>query len=276
MPVNGVPQDTIAIQDRGLAYGDGLFETILIHQHQPVLLEAHLYRLKTGAERLRINLDSAALDAEISALSPTFPASGVLKIIITRGTGGRGYLPADQMSATRITSLHPLPDYAAQQPERGMTAFVCQQRLAHQPALAGIKHLNRLEQVLASLEWPGDEYLEGVMLDTLDHVVEGTRSNIFWVENGQLHTPALHQCGVAGIMRNYLVDAMGNVLETPDCTLARLGVAEEVFFCNSVFGVWPLLALQNGMTRISFDPERRHFTRQAARAVADLLDATVA
>lgn len=276
MPVNGAPRDTIAIQDRGLAYGDGLFETILIHQHQPVLLDAHLKRLRTGAERLRINLDNSVLASEISALSPEFPAHGILKIIVTRGAGGRGYLPGPEMAATRILSLHPLPDYSARQPEQGIKAFVCEQRMARQPALAGVKHLNRLEQVLASMEWPGDEFLEGVMLDTADQVVEGTRSNIFWAESGQLFTPSMAQCGVAGIMRNYLMHTLGNVIETGDCTITRLGDADEVFFCNSVFGVWPLLTLQDGTSQIAFDPGRRNFTGQAASAVAELLETTTA
>lgn len=262
MPVNGAPQETIAISDRGLAYGDGVFETILIHRYTPVLLDRHLERLVRGTIRLRIDFERADLEQDIGRLRDKFPEQGVLKIIVTRGSGGRGYLPAGSSEATRILSLHAMPDYGETHPEQGIDVFVCNQRLALQPALAGIKHLNRLEQVMAALEWPDESYMEGLMLDTTGHVIEGTRSNLFWAESGQLLTPALAQCGVAGVMRGYLIDSLPAVKEVADCSLARLCSADEVFFCNSIFGIWPVNRIMASGTQAIFDAGKREFSKQ--------------
>jgi len=271
MPVNGQPHESIATSDRGLAYGDGLFETILIHQGTPILLAAHLDRLEEGARRLKIPLDRGQLEAEIAELSANFPEQGVLKLMVTRGSGGRGYAPPDSPEPVHILGLHDLPAYPDNLFSSGIDVFVCQQRLARQPALAGIKHLNRLEQVLASMEWPNDTYMEGLMLDTEGHVIEGTRSNIFWVQDGELMTPSLSQCGVAGIMRNYLASCLGQVREVNDCSLAQLCEASEVFFCNSIFGVWPVRKIQSGDTEVTFPADQRHFSHVANKAVSELL-----
>lgn len=273
MLVNGSPCETIAINDRGLSYGDGLFETIRLHKHKPVLLEAHLDRLCSGARRLRIDVERATLIQEIDQLTASFPVAGILKIMVTRGTGGRGYLPNGISSSTRILSLHAIPIYDEGLPEAGISVFVCQQRLAHQPALAGIKHLNRLEQVMASLEWPDDSYQEGLMLDVAGNVIEGTRSNLFWSAGGQLMTPSLQRCGVAGILRQYLMQHIDHVLETDECSLAMLGEAEEIFFCNSVFGIWPVNRIQSGDSNMVFHQDRRAFSVKARSLFADLLAA---
>ncbi len=272
MPVNGEPQDTITISDRGLAYGDGVFETIRISNHKPVLLDRHLERLLLGTRRLKISLERTLLDQHVAQLIPKLPAQGILKIIVTRGSGGRGYMPTGITVPTRIFSLHELPDYSATQPSIGIDVFVCQQRLAMQPALAGIKHLNRLEQVLASLEWPDDGFMEGLMLDTSDHVIEGTRSNVFWAESGQLMTPALSQAGVAGTLRNYIMEVLGIVSEVEECTLDRLCHAEEVFFCNSINGIWPVNTLVSRDKRVRFDPVNRRFCNSCAELFEKLLD----
>lgn len=272
MPVNGEHQDTITISDRGLAYGDGVFETIRISNHKPVLLDRHLERLLLGTRRLKISLERALLEQDVAQLIPKLPAQGILKIIVTRGSGGRGYMPVGITVPTRIVSLHELPDYSAIQPSIGIDVFVCQQRLAIQPALAGIKHLNRLEQVLASLEWPDDGFMEGLMLDTLDHVIEGTRSNVFWAESGQLMTPALSQAGVAGTLRNYIMEVLGIVSEVEECNLDRLCHAEEVFFCNSINGIWPVNTLVFGDKRVRFDPVNRRFGNSCTALFEKLLD----
>ena len=272
MPVNGMPRDNITISDRGLAYGDGVFETIRIHAHKPVLLERHLERLEEGIRRLQIPLERSLLDQDITQLTPEFPAWGILKIIVTRGSGGRGYAPGAAPTPSRILSLHELPDYSSTQPGNGIKAFVCRQRLAIQPALAGIKHLNRLEQVLASLEWPDPGFMEGLMLDMKDHIVEGTRSNVFWAESGRLMTPALIGAGVAGTLRSHIIGTMQGVVEVGDCTLARLCSADEVFFCNSINGVWPVNTLVAGETHTNFDKSKRRFSQSCA----DLFDSLLA
>lgn len=245
MLINGVPSVTLSCADRGLAYGDGIFETIRFQNGKLLYEDLHLQRLARGCERLALQLDIAVVRADLAAALRTAPEAGVLKLIVTRAEGGRGYRPASK-AANRILSLHPLPDYSPHQPEAGIHAFVCKLRMAAQPALAGIKHLNRLEQVLASSEWPDNSSLEGLMLDQDDRVIEGTRSNLFLAKAGRLHTPALGRCGIEGIMRQVLLQEFSAEASVGDYTLADLRSADEVFFCNSVFGVWPLLALQAG------------------------------
>jgi 4-amino-4-deoxychorismate lyase len=272
MPVNGKPRDSITLSDRGLAYGDGVFETIRIHDHKLVLLDRHLERLAAGTRRLQFPLDPSLLEQDIAQLTPDFPPRGILKIIVTRGSGGRGYAPGAASTPSRILSLHELPDYSSALPGNGINAFVCRQRLAIQPALAGIKHLNRLEQVMASLEWPDPGFMEGLMLDMNDHVVEGTRSNVFWAESGRLMTPVLTGSGVAGTLRSHIIDTLQDVVEVEDCTLARLCCADEVFFCNSINGVWPLNTLVAGDTHTDFDKLKRRFSKSCA----DLFDRLLA
>lgn len=243
MLINGQPATRIAISDRGLAYGDGLFETIRISNGRLVFADLHLQRLQRGCERLGLTLDIAELQHEMAlVLEAASAPDGILKLIVTRGAGGRGYRPPASQTPCRIITLHPLPDHH-QQASEGIRAFVCRQRLAGQPSLAGIKHLNRLEQVLASREWPDDSFHEGLMLDTQGCVVEGTRSNIFFASKGVLHTPDLGRCGIDGIMRQVLLRHFGARATCGNYDLTHLHTAEEVFFCNSVMGVWPLLAL---------------------------------
>ncbi len=169
---------------------------------------------------------------------------GVLKLIVTRGTAGRGYAPPDQALPTRILSLHPWPHYPVSHWDEGITACQCRVRLSRNRLLAGIKHLNRLEQVLARRDCQIDNCPEGLMLDTSGWVIEGTMSNLFLVRDGQLITPPLTQCGIDGVMREIIMEMMDSERQVPLRVKAiRLGsviTAEEVFFCNSLFGVWPV------------------------------------
>lgn len=266
--VNGKPQDCVGAINRGLAYGDGVFETILLHRGKPVFLERHLQRLDKGLARLGIADCRRALQEDIHRLGPALREAGVLKLIVTRGPGGRGYRTEGCGPPERIVSLHPAASPAG---TTGIEAFVCSQPLARQPVLAGIKHLNRLEQVLASREWPRDPaVLEGVMLDTGGRVIEGTRSNIFWARGGRLHTPDLSECGVAGILREILLSHFGPLrAETGHYTLDALLAADEIFVCNSVFGVWPVLAIRRDGERHTF--AEGEFTREARNHFRRLL-----
>lgn len=254
MLVNGISIDTISITDRALSYGDGVFETVLLHEGYTIYLERHLERLFSGCKRLGITCDEELLNKEIEELSSQFLQYGILKIIVSRETGGRGYRPDSSVMANRILTLHALPDYKLFPTETGIQTFLCQQRLALQPVLAGIKHLNRLEQVLASQEWPGEEFLEGIMLDVDGRVIEGTKSNLFFVESGNLVTPALTCCGVEGVMRNALIAGFKNQVKVEQVTLTRVFEADEVFVCNSIFGVWPVLSLKTAANVYCYSP----------------------
>ena len=242
--IDGQPAELLSIQDRGLAYGDGLFETIAVTAGQPSLLERHLARLTEGGARLHIPLDLPLLRAELLAFSRQL-GDGVAKLILTRGDGLRGYAPPQPAQPRRLLLGNPKPSYPAAHAAQGVRLFPCATRLAEQPVLAGLKHLNRLEQVLARGEWRDAEHAEGLMLDGAGRVIEGVYSNLFIVRDGVLITADLSRCGVAGVMRAELLaqaQALGVPVVVADINIEQLQQADEVFVCNSVYGVWPVCA----------------------------------
>ena len=245
--VNGRADGTVDILDRGLHYGDGLFETLAVVGGRIQLWDRHLRRLEEGCRRLRLPLpDPAALFGEAQSLC-TGRDRAVLKVLLTRGPGARGYRIDRSASApTRLLLLYSAPAYPAEHWRDGVAVRRCATRLGTNPALAGIKHLNRLEQVLARDEWDDPEIAEGLMLDQHERVVSGTMSNVFAVRDGRLLTPALSDCGVAGIMRGLVLEtAAGWGVETAQASLvmAELLEADEVFLSNSLFGVWPVRSI---------------------------------
>ncbi|WP_325919419.1 aminodeoxychorismate lyase [Pseudomonas frederiksbergensis] len=267
--VDGQPADVLSLKDRGLAYGDGLFETIAVHGGTPVLLERHLQRLEAGCRRLAFNVDMRVLSAELIAYAQNLD-NGVLKLIVTRGDSLRGYAADPSTPARRILQGSPPAAYPAIHAKQGVRLFPCTVRLSEQPLLAGLKHLNRLEQVLARAEWSGIEYAEGLMLDTSGRVIEGVFSNLFLVHDGVLLTADLSRCGVAGVMRAELLfqaKSQGIATQITDISLEQLHQADEVFVCNSVYGVWPVLGY--GSARWSVGP----LTRKLQTLARTLLDA---
>jgi len=243
--IDGQSETSVSLYDRGLAYGDGLFETIKVKNGQPRLLAKHLERLQLGCQRLSLKLDFALLENELSRFTAAL-GEGVAKLIVTRGDGKRGYKPS-ATSARRILLGSSLPNYPAENATQGVRLFPCQTRLAEQPLLAGLKHLNRLEQVLASAEWQSESYAEGLLCDYSGRVIEGVFSNLFMVKDGQLYTPDLSRCGVAGVMRSLLLDlAKQSYIPFAICDIEReqLQSADEVFICNSLYGIWPVIALE--------------------------------
>jgi len=241
MLVNGEQRDTVAIMDRGFQYGDGLFETIEIRQNTPIFLEQHLQRLNTDSQRLYLpKLDLDCLRSEIHQLCQNV-GNAVLKIIITRGSGGRGYRQPDVIQPTRILSLHPFPDYPKSYYSDGIVARICKTQLGLNPTLAGMKHLNRLEQVLARAEWNDAAIQEGIMLDFNGRVIEGTMTNLFYVKNGELFTATLNLCGISGIIRAWIFEQMP-VIER-DFFIDDLRDADKIFVCNSVVGIWGIREL---------------------------------
>jgi len=243
--LNGESKNSIDISDRGFQYGDGLFETIEVINGTPIFLKQHLHRLSEGCKRLLIpapELDLLRKEAfQIASQSKT--AQSVLKLIVTRGSGGRGYRQPETIHATRLFSLHPFPDYPESFKQLGITTRFCDTRLGLNPALAGIKHMNRLEQVLARSEWDSVNIQEGIMLDIADNVIEGTMSNIFAVKNNCLITPVISQCGVDGVLRNIIIKlAKNNQIEVIEKQLSKeeLNLADELFITNSIIGIWPV------------------------------------
>ena len=243
MLVNGECKKHIEISDRGFQYGDGLFETISVSNGRPVFLDRHLDRLNAGCRRLYIPFPGAELlTLEAQKLSQ-YSNKAVLKLILTRGSGGRGYRQPEVIQTTRVLSLYPFPDYPDIYKEQGIATRLCATRLGLNPALAGIKHMNRLEQILARAEWTDPGIQEGIMLDINDHVIEGTMTNLFFIKNNTLYTASLVQSGVAGIMRSIIMMISSehglSVIENT-FTKEELLFADEVFVCNSIIGIWPV------------------------------------
>jgi 4-amino-4-deoxychorismate lyase len=241
--VGGHEVDRIDPMDRGLAYGDGVFGTIRVHAGQAVWWDAHWARLMRGAARLGIALpDRNATQVHIDALIEG-RSDGVLKLVLTRGAGGRGYAPPRAPQPMLVVSMHDLP---APAPAAGIAVRWCDTRLAIQPALAGIKHCNRLEQVLARGEWIAqpdaiDPAHEGLMRDSEGWVVCAIAANLFVLRDDRWWTPPVDRCGVAGVCREW-------ILAHADATERRLAVdevesADAVFLCNALRGILPVTAL---------------------------------
>lgn len=245
--INGERKELIEVTDRALQYGDGLFETIAVKDGKAQFLDRHLQRLAVGCSRLLIPFPNIQLlESEVAALAANADRA-VVKIIITRGTGGRGYRQPDLIQPTRIVSLHPYPDYPVSFKEQGVVTRFCVTRLGLNPALAGVKHLNRLEQVLARAEWNDPAIQEGIMLDINDCVIEGTMTNLFFVKDNALYTAMLDKAGVAGIIRGIILEQCadhGMKVFERKISKDELLSAEEVFVCNSVIGIWPVRQIE--------------------------------
>ena len=241
--LNGGAADLALAANRGLAYGDGLYETVLVTAEGPLWIEEHLERLAAGAQRLQLDVDFAALRAEIRTFCGFVTGRQVLKILCYRRSGGRGYQP-NSRDTERLLSLWPAPDNSLWL--RGATLMLCQTKMAINSLLAGVKHCNRLEQVLAADELARSGCDEGLMLDTSGRLIEGTRSNLFVMRQGQLYTPSLSESGVAGIMRDQVMQwAKAQGIRCREMTVGPsiLHHADEIFVCNSVFGLWPVTAV---------------------------------
>lgn len=256
--INGQPASQIDVRDRGFQYGDGVFETIACKNGQLQFWQAHMQRLDEACERLNLPVITAQqwLD-DIAALQPGGDA--VIKLTLTRGMSGRGYAYSDsEQQPLRVCALYPWPDYP-QQNQQGIKAMICKTPISINAALAGIKHLNRLDNVLARNEWREPHIAEGLMLDHQQHVIEGTMSNVFCVLEDQLYTPALELCGVRGVMREQIIQlarSQGITLNEIDISLQNFLQMDEIFVSNSLIGIWPV-------TGIADKPERQYSTSMA-------------
>ena len=241
--VNGVESDAISVRDRGLMYGDGVFRTFMLRGGKALLWPRQYAKLAADCEALRIACPAAGvLERDLAAVAMRFPDC-VIRIVITRGGGERGYAIPVAASPVRVVSASPLPDYPQRHYERGVRVQLCRIRLAAQPALAGVKHLNRLENVLARAEWSDPGIAEGLLCDAEDNVICGTMSNVFLVRGGELVTPDLARCGVAGVLRQLVIElARSNAIPAriANVSIDELLAADELFLVNSVIGVWQI------------------------------------
>lgn len=239
---NGVPLGDPVTLDRGLEFGDGLFETIKVVDGRLRLLDRHLARLREGCLRLAITPpDEALLRRELTQAAEV-PGTGVVKLIYTRGLGGSGYRATPESAPQRYITAQPARERPSQYATAGVATPVLSTRLAEQPLLAGLKHLNRLEQVLARAEL-SDQAPEGLMLDMTGRVIAGTMSNLFLIIDGEIVTPALVRCGIAGVTRAALLDVwhdVGVAVRIRDVERGELARVEEAFLTNALIGVWPI------------------------------------
>jgi 4-amino-4-deoxychorismate lyase len=242
--VNGTPLESVSVADRGLLYGDGVFRTLLVRAGKPLHWSLQYSKLTQDCAALNLRCpDETRLAGDLRDAAAGH-ALAVARITVTRGGGVRGYAPPKASQPTCIVTA------SAHQPRSGpaggVALHLCHLRLAHQPALAGVKHLNRLENVLARAEWDDPALQEGLLLDQDGFVIGGTMSNLFIVENGRLVTPLLDRCGVAGVTRARIM-TVARALKIPFAgdriTLERVMAAAEVFLVNSVIGVWPVARL---------------------------------
>ncbi len=245
--VNGRSGTVVSPDDRGLTYGDGLFETVAVIDGEPRLWERHMDRMEAGARRLGMPPPPLTTIREEVRYLVRKASTGALKVLYTRGPGeGRGYRTPGRPLPTRILTLHEPPGYP---PEywQGADVRICETRLAPQARLAGLKHLNRLEQVLARSEWRDLAIAEGLMLDNNGFLVEGTATNIFAVRAGALITPPLDEAGVDGVVRQIVLKRAkewGLPTEIRRIYPEEIPEMEEMFLTNSMIGLWPVRSVE--------------------------------
>lgn len=243
MWVNGEKQDHIDSRDRAVQFGDGCFTTARIQQGRVERMAAHLARLKQACERLAIaGVDWRLLEAEMTFAAAT-RHDGVMKVIVTRGSGGRGYSPAGCRQPARMVSLSDYPLHYHTLRETGVRLALSSVRLGKNPHLAGIKHLNRLEQVLIRTELEQTNADEALVLDSDAMLVECCAANLFWRKGNQVFTPDLSASGVNGIQRQRVMQQvvqLGYTLQEVRVEIDALAGAEEVLITNALMPVLPV------------------------------------
>jgi len=252
--VNGIETSALDISDRGLAYGDGLFETMRVVKGKIPLFPHHKKRFEQGVRVLRLGDPEElgrqfALSVEEAIRSVYNDA--VLKMMVTRGKGARGYPPPALPECNFIAQVfEPMSNDSAKR-RNGITIRMLNYTLGHNPVLAGIKHLNRLDQVLASAELDGDP--EGLVRDYQGDLIEGTKSNVLLFFSDRVVTPDLSQCGVEGTLRQFLIEAASETgldIEVERVPSNALGEVAGIAMINSVFGCWPVRKLDDRKLKI--------------------------
>ncbi|MGO3346651.1 MAG: aminodeoxychorismate lyase [Marinomonas sp.] len=252
-------QDSVSPSDRGLAYGDGLFETIQASQQGFRQLDDHFMRLSRGLKKLAMPF-SIEQFSELRAflmqkILPLVQSASVVKVIVTRGEGGRGYLPPVTCTHNVFVGLTPAPNYQELM-RSGVAIGVSDIPVSANPFLAGMKHLNRLENVLAKQRLRSVNF-EDVMLNVHGCVVECIQSNIFWFKKGILYTPSLSQSGVQGIYRSRILKTQSLYgVVVGDFSLDNLKQADEIFITNSLMGIVPVISILESSIPIGINTQR--------------------
>ncbi|HEY4213560.1 MAG TPA: aminodeoxychorismate lyase [Steroidobacteraceae bacterium] len=256
--INGVAWSAGAVgispYDRGLQFGDGLFETIACRDHRPRLLDFHLERLAHGCARLLFaTTDLSVVSDEVQMLARSAQNS-LIKVMLTRGVAtARGYSPSGREKPTRVTFRYPWPHENPAWSQDGVRVRTAALRVGENPALAGVKHLNRLEEILAKAESNDADVAEALLYSSSGLLVSGTMSNVFLVRNSRVQTPSLDRFGIAGVMRRQVLteaEKAGVSVEIRDLRAEDVAAADEMFFTNARIGIWPARELDGRPFRV--------------------------
>jgi len=237
--INGIEQRFIDIESRGLAYGDGLFTTAKIVNGKVLYLSAHVHRLLSGCKQLALfapNQDE--LTKQLNQIAIKYKLA-VLKVIITACSGGRGYARANTLKSDVIIMVHDYPVHYDELAVKGVKVGKSNQKIGINPMLKGLKHLNRLEQVLLRQELVNSKEDDLIVSNVHDEVIEATSANLFFWLNGNLCTPDVTNSGVNGIMRQTILQAYPETI-IKTVTFEELASAEAMFICNCVMGIMPV------------------------------------
>lgn len=244
---NGKRIDNAIATDRSFLYGDGVFTSIAVNQGQPLFLKQHLARLAADCQTLKItNIPLQKIEKQILSTAHEVDQA-IIRLTISRSSGSRGYLCVDPEPIYWL-SIDDWPLRIEHYRQQGINVRYCEQRLALDRQLAGVKHCNRLKQVIARNEWTTENFQEGLMLDTQDNVIEGTMSNLFIIENHSVLTPDLTFSGVAGIMRNRIIGMLQHMnvpIVVTVLSRQQIAKADALFVSNSVIGIWPINQLES-------------------------------
>ncbi|MCF2950391.1 aminodeoxychorismate lyase [Paraglaciecola aquimarina] len=257
MIVNGLYQTDIDIADRALQYGDGCFTTIALRNACLEFYDSHIQRLKLACEKLQISfLKWDELTRNVLSSVTDIDQDMVVKIIISRGVGGRGYSSQGCNNPSYIITHHSMPAHYHEWQKQGIELIESPIKLAKQPLLAGIKHLNRLEQVLIKQQLITTNYPDALVCDTEGSLIETSIGNVFWKKGNQWFTPDMQYCGVEGVMRNQvicLLESKHIKVHVVQQALADLANIQEMFICNSLMQIVPVtkLFLKNVDEKIS-------------------------
>lgn len=249
--INDVFVDQLDVKDRGLAFGDGVFETLLLSDGRTPLLQLHLDRLEAGCAQLAIPLPRKHVQTSLQRFLAALPrdATAIIKLIATRGVGGQGYRPPgiEESHPSLIWQCLPLQD-TRHLAQGGVGLHLCRLPIYPNPHLAGLKHLNRLDYVLAAQELPQTPGIQGLLLDSKGNLLEAIHHNLFFVKNRVLMTPRMSESGVKGVLRRLIVESLAATCSIPvredDFPLEALAQADEVFLTNAVRGIWPVKQFQ--------------------------------
>lgn len=246
--INGLAEPHLFSGDRGLHFGDGCFTTARIDQGQVVYLTDHLQRLHNDCQRLAIPFQywSELADEMQQLAAPKTRA--VLKVIITRGAGGRGYCVEGCGQPTRILATSAYPEHYRQWQLSGVRLATSPIKLGLNPALAGVKHLNRLEQVLIRQHLPASQADEALVVDYQNHIVECCAANILWCQGRRLFSPRLDRAGVEGTMKRRVIESLvehGYAYTEVRQPVACLQKADEIIICNALMPVLPVVSVDN-------------------------------